>query len=199
MIKSYNVLCHSSIKIEADKTIYFDPFRIKEEFHDANYVFCTHSHYDHFSPEDIRKVMKKNTKLIVTKDITEKAIDLVGIENVATVEPNKEYKLDEIEFKTTYAYNRNKDFHKKENNWVGYIVDIEGEKVYVAGDTDNLEELRDIKCDIAFLPVGGTYTMNYKEAAQLANGIDAKIKIPTHYGEIVGDKEDGEEFKKLLK
>ena len=199
MIKSYNVLCHNCIKIEANKIIYFDPFRIKEEFHDADYVFCTHSHYDHFSPEDIRKVMKENTKLIVTNDIIEKVLGLVGKENVITVEPNKEYEIDEIKFKTTYAYNQNKDFHKKENNWVGYIVDIEGQKVYVAGDTDNLEELRNIKCYIAFLPVGGTYTMNYKEAAELANCIDAKIKIPTHYGEIVGDKEDGEKFKKLLK
>ena len=199
MIKSYNVLCHNCIKIEANKIIYFDPFRIKEEFHDADYVFCTHSHYDHFSPEDIRKVMKENTKLIVTNDIIERVLGFVGKENVITVEPNKEYEIDEIKFKTTYAYNQNKDFHKKENNWVGYIVDIEGQKVYVAGDTDNLEELRDIKCDIAFLPVGGTYTMNYKEAAELANCIDAKIKIPTHYGEIVGDKEDGEKFKKLLK
>lgn len=199
MIKSYNILCHSSIKIKANKTTYFDPFRINEELHDADYIFCTHPHYDHFSPDDIKKLMKENTKLIVTKDIMEKAIDLVGKENVVTVEPNKEYKIDEIEFKTTYAYNQNKDFHKKENNWVGYIVDIEGEKVYVAGDTDNLEELRNIKCDIAFLPVGGTYTMDNKEAAELANYIDAKVKIPTHYGEIVGNKEDGEKFKKLLR
>lgn len=199
MIRSYNVLCHSSIKIKASKTIYFDPFKINQEFHDADYIFCTHSHYDHFSPEDITKVIKEKTKLIVTKDTLTKAIELVGQKNVITVEPDKEYKIDELEFKTTYSYNKNKNFHKKEYNWVGYIVDIDDQKIYVAGDTDNIEELKNIKCDIAFLPVGGIYTMNYKEAAELANCIDAKIKIPTHYGEIVGNKEDGEKFKKLLR
>ena len=199
MIENYRVLCHSSIKIEGSKIIYFDPFKIKENYNDADYIFCTHSHYDHFSPEDIQKIKKEETKLIVTKDATDEAIKLVGKENVLTVEPEEEYKIDEITFKTTYAYNKLKKFHPKVNNWVGYIVDIDGTKFYVTGDTDNIKEIQSVACDVAFIPVGGKFTMNYKEAARLANMIDAKIVVPTHYGEIVGDKEDGKRFAELIK
>lgn len=199
MLENYKVLCHSSIKIQGSKIIYFDPFKIKEALHDANYIFCTHSHYDHFSPEDITKILKENTKLIVTKDTESRAEELVKKENIVTVEPDKQYKIDGISVKTTYAYNEDKNFHPKTNQWVGYIVDIDGTKYYIAGDTDNIKEIQDVNCDIAFIPVGGTYTMDYKEAAELANNINTKIIIPTHYGEIVGDKKDGEKFAELVK
>lgn len=199
MLENFKVLCHSSIKVEGSKIIYFDPFRIKENYKDADYIFCTHSHYDHFSPEDIKKIMKENTKLIVPKDIKEEASNLVGEGNVVTVEPGKEYKIDYITFKTTYAYNETKKFHPRENEWVGYIVENDGQKYYVTGDTDNIKEIQDVVCDIAFIPVGGTYTMDFKEASELANAINAKIVVPTHYGEIVGEKEDGNKFAKLVK
>lgn len=199
MIENYKVLCHSSIKIEGSKIIYFDPFKIKESYNDADYIFCTHSHYDHFSPEDIQKIKKEGSKLIVTKDAKDEATKLVGEGNVLTVEPENEYKIDEINFKTTYSYNKLKKFHPKVNKWVGYIVDINGTKFYVTGDTDNIKEIQDVVCDVAFIPVGGTFTMNYKEAAKLANTIDAKIVVPTHYGEIVGEKQDGQRFAELIK
>ena len=199
MVENYKVLCHSSIKIEGSKTIYFDPFRIKENYNDADYIFCTHSHYDHFSPEDIQKIKKERTKLIVTKDVVDEATKLVGKENILAVEPENEYKIDEITFKTTYAYNKLKKFHPKINNWVGYIVDIDNTKFYITGDTDNVKEIQKVVCDVAFIPVGGTFTMNYKEAAKLANTIEAKIVVPTHYGEIVGEKEDGKRFAELIK
>ncbi len=196
----YNVLCHSSIKIEKNgKIIYFDPFNIREEFNDADYIFCTHSHYDHFSEKDIKKVQKNGTKLIVTKDVKKNAEELVGKENVIVVEPKEERVIDDLKVKTTYAYNINKEFHPKKNNWVGYIVEIDDEKYYIAGDTDNIPEIQNIECDIAFIPVGGTFTMDYKEAALLANKIVAKTVVPTHYGEIVGEKKDGEKFAKQIK
>ena len=195
----YNVLCHSSIKIEKDnKVIYFDPYKIKEDYSNADYIFCTHSHYDHFSPEDIKRLIKLGTKLIVTKDIKKEAEKLVRKENIITVEPEKEYKIDDLKVKTTYAYNIDKNFHPKEKKWVGYIVEINGEKYYIAGDTDDIPEINNIECDIAFLPIGGTYTMDYKEAAVLANNINTKIVVPTHYGEIVGDKDDGKRFAELV-
>ena len=199
MKEKLQIFCHSSIKITGDKIIYFDPFNIKENFSDADYIFCTHSHYDHFSPEDINKVKNNNTKLIVTKDVIESATKLINKNNIILVQPNEEYKIDNLVIKTVPAYNRIKKFHPKENNWVGYIVETNGQKYYIAGDTDNIEELQNIKCDVAFLPVGGTYTMDYKEASELANVINAKLVIPTHYGEIVGDKDDGIKFAKLIK
>ena len=193
------VLCHNSIRIEEDKIIYIDPFKIDKPYKDADYVFCTHSHYDHFSPEDIEKVKKDNTVFIVTEDIKEKAETLYGKENVFAVEPDNIYYINGLCFKTTYAYNIDKAFHPKENKWVGYMIEINHKKYYIAGDTDNIEEIQDIECDIALLPIGGTYTMDYQEAAILANRIKADIIIPTHYGCIVGEKDDGEKFKELIK
>ena len=192
------VLCHSSIRIEEGKIIYIDPFKVDKDYNDADYVFCTHTHYDHFSPEDIEKVRKEDTKLIITKDIEDKAKEFFKEENVFVVEPENEYQVGNLKFLTTYAYNVNKAFHPKENKWVGYIIEINHKKYYIAGDTDNIKEIQDIKCDIAFIPIGGTYTMDYEEAAQLANQIDAKQIIPTHYGSIVGDKTDAIKFKELV-
>ena len=193
------VLCHSSIKITEDVIIYIDPFKINKEYHDADYIFFTHSHYDHFSPEDIEKVKKQNTVFIVTEDIKEKAENLFNRDNVFAVEPNKSYHVHGLDFKTTYAYNVNKAFHPKENRWVGYIIEVNHKTYYIAGDTDNIEEIQNIECDKAFIPIGGTYTMDYQEAAKLANTIKAKVIIPTHYGSIVGDKEDATKFKELVK
>lgn len=192
------VLCHNSIKITENVIVYVDPFKINKEYHDADYVFFTHSHYDHFSPEDIEKVKKESTVLIVTEDLKEKAEDLYGKKNILVVKPNEDYHVSDFDFKTTYAYNVNKAFHPKENKWVGYLIQINNKTYYIAGDTDNIEEIQDIECDEAFIPIGGTYTMNYKEAAELANVIKAKVVIPTHYGSIVGDKEDAIKFKELV-
>ncbi len=192
------VLCHNSIKITENVIVYVDPFKINKEYHDADYVFFTHSHYDHFSPEDIEKVKKESTVFIVTEDLKEKAEDLYGKKNILVVKPNEDYHVSDFDFKTTYAYNVNKAFHPKENKWVGYLIQINNKTYYIAGDTDNIEEIQDIECDEAFIPIGGTYTMNYKEAAELANVIKAKVVIPTHYGSIVGDKEDAIKFKELV-
>ena len=187
---------HNCIKICGSKVVYIDPYVIDECYNDADLIFCTHSHYDHFSAEDISKVMKDTTKLITVKSSEVDAKSLT--ENVFVVEPDNEYVVDGVCFKTTWAYNENKQFHPKENNWVGFIIDLDGVKYFIAGDTDNVPEIRDVKCDVALLPVGGTYTMNVKEAAELANVIDAKVVIPTHYGVIVGNDDDGERFAKLV-
>ena len=186
--------CHSSIKITKGIIIYIDPFRINEEKHDADLILITHDHYDHYSPEDINKVIKEDTIIIAPKTVKE----LNNKENIIFVEPNKTYNIKGYKIVTIPAYNINKHFHPKENNWVGYIIKIDGLKYYVAGDTDITPENRQIKCDVALIPIGGTYTMDYKEASELINIIKPKIAIPTHYGSIVGDITDGEKFKKLV-
>lgn len=194
------VLCHSSIRIKGeDKIIYFDPYRIKEEKNDADIIFITHSHYDHFSEEDILKVKKEQTSIVVTNDLVDKTIELgFKKENITVVMPNDSYKVLDVKVNTIPAYNINKQFHPKENNWVGYILKLEDKSVYIAGDTDVTEENRSVKCDIALIPVGGTYTTDYKEAAELVNIINPKIVIPMHYAELVGTKEDGAKFSKLV-
>ena len=200
MLEKVELLCHNSIKISKDKIIYIDPYKIKEKLNDADIIFCTHSHYDHFSEEDILKVKNEKTKIIITEDCIMKSM-AIGFdkENIIVVEPNFKYSVEGIQFETINAYNIEKQYHPKDNLWVGYIIIIDGIKYYIAGDTDITEENKKIKCDVAFLPIGGIYTMNFKEAASLANTIEPKIVVPTHYGEIVGRKEDADTFEKLLK
>lgn len=194
------VLCHSSIKIESEgKVIYSDPFKIEKESHNADIILITHSHYDHFSEEDILKVKNEKTKILVTSDLLERTLEL-GFEqdNITIVRPNDSYNVLGLKVDTIPAYNINKKFHPKENNWVGYILKLEGNFVYIAGDTDITEENKRVKCDIALLPIGGTYTTTYEEAAELANIINPELVIPMHYGNIVGEKEYGIKFKELI-
>ena len=200
MLEKIQVLCHNSIKIAKDKIIYIDPYKIKEVSYDADIIFCTHSHYDHFSEEDILKIKNEKTKIVITEDCIMKAIT-IGFEreNIIIVEPNYKYNVDGIEVETINAYNNEKQYHPKGNGWVGYILNINNVKYYIAGDTDITEENKKIECDVAFLPIGGIYTMNFKEAASLANTINPKIVVPTHYGELVGKLEDAQNFKKILK
>lgn len=198
-VDNVKIFCHNSVMINASKKIYIDPFKIEENFNDADYIFCTHSHYDHYSEEDITKLIKNNTILFVTQDIYEQAINFIGDEKrVFCVVPNKEYDMDSLKIYTVPAYNINKKFHPREKGWVGYIISIDNVTYYIAGDTDNVPEIRDINCDIAFLPVGGIYTMDVEEAICLSEKINAKCIIPTHYGLIVGNKDDGEKLKKMV-
>ena len=194
MLKGIEINCHSSIKISKEKIIYVDPFKIKKDKNDADIVLVTHDHYDHFSPEDIEKIINNETIIVAPKTV--KALS--KMRNTVLVEPNNVYEVKGIKIETISAYNVNKQFHQKDNQWVGYIIEIDKTRYYIAGDTDVTPENKQVNCDVAFIPVGGTYTMNYTEAAELANAIKPKIVVPTHYGDIVGEKDDGEKFKKLL-
>lgn len=198
MLENIHVLYHSSIRINKEKVIYIDPFKIDKIYHDADIIFITHSHYDHYSEEDIKKIIKENTKIIVTNDLQESVSNLINKENIIAVKPNEKYCIEGISFETIPAYNINKQFHPKQNNWVGYVIELNGIIYYIAGDTDITEENKQIKCDVAFVPVGGTYTMTAKEAASLVNIIKPKIAVPIHYGSVVGTKQDAIDFVDLL-
>ena len=199
MLENIEVLCHSSIRIEREKTIYIDPFKIEKNYNDADLIFITHAHYDHYSEEDIDKVINENTTIIIPETLLTKILKKgINRNSIITVEPNKEYMAQGIKFETIPAYNTNKTFHPKENNWVGYIITINNVRYYIAGDTDITEENRKVRCDVAFVPVGGTYTMDFKEAAQLVNEIQPQIAVPIHYGSVVGTEQDADDFIKLL-
>ena len=199
MIENIEVLYHSSIRISKNKVIYIDPFKIDKDYNDADIVFITHDHFDHYSEEDIDKVINENTTIIIPEELLTKILRKgINKNAIITVEPNKKYIIQGIKFETIPAYNTNKAFHPKENEWVGYVIEIQGSKYYIAGDTDITEENKKVKCDVAFVPVGGTYTMDFKEAAQLINEMQPKIAVPIHYGSVVGTKQDATDFIKLL-
>ena len=199
MLENVEVLYHSSIKIKGNKIIYIDPFKIDKDYNDADIVFITHDHFDHYSEEDIDKVINENTTIIIPEELLTKLLRKgINKNAIITVEPNKNYMVQGIKFETISAYNTNKTFHPKENGWVGYIIIINGIRYYIAGDTDITEENKQVKCDVAFVPVGGTYTMDFKEAASLINEIKPKIAIPIHYGSIVGTEQDAIDFIRLL-
>lgn len=169
---------------------------MNEESHDADIILITHSHFDHYSIEDIRKVMKSDTVIVCPQSMNETAE--LGIE-MKKVSPDEKFELQGINIKTVPAYNKMKPFHPKKNGWVGYIIDSpEHGRIYIAGDTDINEENKQVKCDIAMLPAGGIYTMNAKEAAKLANTIRPKYTIPIHYGSVAGSPGDGEKFSKAV-
>ena len=193
---------HSSIKIsEGGKAFYFDPFKISKKTSDADYIFITHDHYDHLDPDSIKNVMNEKTLFICPCGIGEKIINdcRVNADKVVELKPFDKKELEKsIIIEALPAYNINKNFHKREFNWLSYVLSAGEKRFYVAGDTDITEEAKNVKCDVALVPIGGTYTMDYKEAAELVNVIRPKAAIPTHYGSVVGDVSFGEKFKHLV-
>ena len=186
--------CHSSICVNGE--IYFDPFRLPENSPKAKIIFVTHTHYDHLSLEDINKIADENTTIVATRDAKE--LKKVHCKQILYVSPNEKLTVSGLAVSTFPAYNKDKPFHKKEFDWVGYKLTIAGETLIVVGDSDATDELKKQKCDILMIPIGGTYTMDTVEASEVTNIIKPKTVIPTHYGEIVGKKSDAKAFKKLV-
>ena len=187
----------SSIKIILDKIIYFDPFKIQDDSHDADIIFITHDHYDHMDNESINKI-KKDTTIIVAPKSMEETIKRVEANDYVFLNPNEETSVLGIEIKSVRAYNNDKPFHPRNNDWLGYIISYNGITYYVAGDTDKTVDNETVKCDIALVPIGGHYTMDANEAALLIKSINPKVAIPTHYGSIIGNREDADIFKDNL-
>ncbi len=184
---------HDCFKITNDKIIYTDPYQLEKE-DKADIILITHSHYDHCSADDVKKIQTADTIIVATEDCKK---NLTG--TIKVVKPGDKLEVKGIKIEAVPAYNIGKKFHPKENNWVGYIFEVNGERIYLAGDTDYIPEMKTFKVDIALLPVSGTYVMTAEEAIKAALDIKPKIAIPMHYGAIVGSISDAEKFEKELK
>jgi len=192
MLDFIEVNTHSSIKIIDKKIIYVDPFQITNELHDADIILITHEHFDHYSTNDICKVMKSDT-VIVYPESMEDTRDLGLTEK--RVNTCTSFSVYDIKMQTVPAYNNFKFYHLKRSGWVGYIIDSEQHgRIYIAGDTDIHPINKAVKCRIAMLPIGGTYTMNAKQAAEFANILKPEYVIPIHYGNLIGSFEDADIF-----
>lgn len=192
-----SINAHSSIAIAGDVKVYVDPYLVKEAANDADIIFITHDHYDHLSKDDYMKVIKEDTIFVIPESCAESASG-AGIPktHIRTMKAGDELELPGVCALAVPAYNIGKPFHPKENGWLGYVLTIEGVRIYIAGDTDATEEAKAVECDIAMIPAGGTYTTDAKQAAELANAIAPKIAIPTHYGSEAGKMKDGDVFEK---
>lgn len=200
-MENIEVFVQNSIRITSNLgRIYVDPFKMNESPKDAAFILVTHDHYDHFSPDDVRKVAGENTVLVVPEKMAVKAREITdAVKKIVTVKPGENREIDGLELEMIPAYNLLKPFHPKSAEWVGYIIVADGRRIYVAGDTDATKEAKAVKCDVALVPIGGTFTMDAKKAAELVNEIQPDVAIPVHYGDLVGKPSDGEEFAKLVK
>ncbi|MBR9678292.1 MAG: MBL fold metallo-hydrolase [Nanoarchaeota archaeon] len=173
-------LGHASVMIKTrGKIIYVDPFVLPKNFEKADYILITHEHYDHCA--NTEKLAKPGTKIFATKKCKNK-INAQMIE----VSPSFSTKIDDIGIKCVHSYNIDKPFHLK-GVGVGFILEVEGKRVYIAGDTDLIPEMGGLgNVDIAFLPVGGTYTMGLGEAGEAVKAIRPRIVIPYHYNFLKG-------------
>lgn len=192
-------LGHAGFLIKNNKNIYIDPYQIKGE-EKADIILITHGHYDHCSIEDIQKIVKDKTIIVIPADCQSKINKLSQDLDVHIISPGEVMSLNGIKVFAYPSYNIDKEFHPKEEGWNSYVLDILGVRVYHAGDTDLIPEMSHLEdIDIAMLPVGGKFTMNAEEAAQAASIIKPGIAIPMHYGSIVGTKDDAEKFSKLCR
>ena len=193
MVKNIHWLGHDTFKITGEKVLYTDPFKVKKKDM-ADIILITHEHYDHCSPDDIKKLQGPQTVIVAPADCAAK---LKG--NIKIVKPGDTLDVSGIRIEAVPSYNTNKQFHTKERGWVGYIVTVSGERIYLAGDTDYIPEMKTFRADIALLPVSGTYVMTADEAVQAALDIKPNIAIPMHYGSIVGTLDDAKKFSEKLK
>jgi L-ascorbate metabolism protein UlaG (beta-lactamase superfamily) len=192
---------HAGFLIKNSKTIYIDPYNIKENSEKADIILITHSHYDHCSVADMNKIIKEGTKIIVTADCQSKITRFKIPIQIEIVEPNTEFSLGNIKISVIPAYNIDKPFHPRQESWVGYLVKMDNVLIYHAGDTDLIPEMQKLtghkqpgRKFVALLPVGGRFTMSPEEAVEAAKLIKPTIVIPMHYGSIVGTPEDAKEF-----
>lgn len=183
-------LGHASFRIRGSKTLYIDPWKIGTSPRDGDLVLVTHDHYDHLSSEDIARVAEQSATVVVPASSAE-SLDWPA---KSPVSPGESLDLGGVIVHAVPAYNTNKDYHPRSQKWVGYIIEMDGVRIYHSGDTDLIDEMKDIDCDIALLPVSGTYVMTADEAVKAVDRIKPKKAVPMHWGEIVGGRKDAEHF-----
>ena len=174
-------------------TVYIDPWGVRDDDPPADLILITHAHFDHFQPEEIEKLRTGTTRIVAPRDVAQ---ELSGA--VMAIAPGDSHEVAGVKLTAVPAYNTREEaleFHPKANGWVGYVIELGGSTYYHAGDTDHAPELDAVKTDVAFLPIGGTYTMDVEQAAGLARSIAPKVAVPMHFGFVVGSAKDGERFR----
>jgi L-ascorbate metabolism protein UlaG (beta-lactamase superfamily) len=181
---------HASFRLSTpDCCLYIDPWKLTSEPHDADVIFISHNHYDHCSPEDIKKVSNDATAIIAPAETIKE------LHAANAVAPGERMTIKDVTIEAVAAYNVGKRFHPASNHWCGAVFTLGPQRIYYAGDTDLIPEMADLQdIDVALLPVGGTYTLDAAEAADACRAIDCPVAIPYHWGDIVGSMADAQAF-----
>lgn len=203
-LENIRVFTQSAIRIQNKDgvVIYLDPFSLTdaEAAHDADYVFITHAHYDHFSPEDIARVAGDHTELVAPASMgaeVARVADEIGATAVHLLQAGGRLELPGVAVEAVSAYNVEPErlgMHPQANGWLGYVLTVDGVRYYAAGDTDQNPDNEQVTCDVALVPIGGTYTCDPHQAAAFVNALHPKVVVPIHYGSIVGVPENFDEF-----
>lgn len=200
MVENLHWLGHASFRWEGSKTIYFDPWKLAKNSKRADFIFITHEHFDHYSPQDIKLISSKDTVIVADTSVSRQLrVKEIDCKEVKSLSPGDNIEISGVKVNAVRSYNMNKQFHTKGSKKLGFIVEMDGIKVYHAGDTDNIPEMESCRSDIALLPVSGTYVMTAEEAVEAALAINPRIAIPMHYADIVGTEADARRFQELLK
>lgn len=178
---------------DGERIVYIDPWGTPTDAPPADVIFVTHAHFDHFQPEEVARLSTPRTALVAPHDV---ARELSG--DVTAVAPGEIHEVAGVRFATVPAYNVREEalgFHPKAKRWVGYVLELGGRACYHAGDTDHAPELDDVRADVAFVPIGGHYTMDAEQAGGLVRAIGPQLAVPMHFGFVVGSPTDGERFR----
>lgn len=191
-------LGHASFRFSRiGTTLYFDPWQIEGGLNDADLVFISHPHFDHMNAADLARVGKPDTHVVTVASVAAKLQEAGYRGAVRVVKPGEKLEVKGVLIEVVPAYNKNKRYHPQQEGWAGFIIELDGVRLYHAGDTDFIPEMEGLKVDVALLPVSGTYVMGPEEAAQAAKAINPKLAVPMHYGSIIGTDADARQFRQL--
>jgi L-ascorbate metabolism protein UlaG (beta-lactamase superfamily) len=199
LLEELEWLGHSGFRIDVGKaSIYIDPYRIAADEPKADLILISHQHYDHFSIQDIERLRKDTTQVLAPPAVAER---LDG--NVHSLRAGDVFETDVygVDVRAVPAYNTSKrdgegrPFHPREAGCLGYELNVRGERLYHAGDTDVIPEMDwVVGAEVALLPVSGVHVMTALEAAEAARRIQPTVAVPMHWGGHIGSEEDAKAF-----
>ena len=199
MIENIHWLGHDSFRLDGSRTVYIDPWKLGAVAQPADLILVTHDHFDHFSPRDIARLATPRTTLIGPASVTAQVEGVAAV----TLSAGETATVGGVTVTAVPAYNIDKfrrpgeEFHPRAAGGLGYVVELDGRRIYHAGDTDAIPEMREVRCDVALLPVSGTFVMTAEEAAEACRMITAAAAVPMHFGDTVGTAADASRFEAL--
>jgi len=191
LMKSLHWLGHDSYRLDSPSVVYIDPWRLPQPSPQADLILVSHEHHDHCSPQDVEAIRGPQTVILASAG----AAESLGA-GVEAMRPGEQRVVGLLTVETVPAYNTDKPFHPREANHLGFVIEVGGERLYFAGDTDVIPEMKSIRCDVALLPVSGKYVMDADQAVEAAEMLRPKLAVPMHYGAgVAGTAADAERFR----